>query len=141
VAKAIAASINNSSLASLSDFSAVGDGAILMIVKRSGGAFTPAFSLTKVVHPATRDITAAAGATAVVTSSVALGGAAVAGETWRVGITIGAGPTFVTTFAAASASTTAADIAAIPIATDGKFRLHRCTVVAEKDVTTLVGSV
>ena len=28
----------------------------------------------------------------------------------------------------------AADIAAIPIATDGKFRLHRCTVVGEKDL-------
>jgi hypothetical protein len=28
-----------------------------------------------------------------------------------------------------------ADIAAIPIATDGKFRLHRCDVVAEKDLT------
>ena len=28
----------------------------------------------------------------------------------------------------------AADIAAIPIATDGKFRLHRCTVVEEKDL-------
>ena len=30
---------------------------------------------------------------------------------------------------------TAADIAAIPTATDGKFRLHRCTVVAEKNLT------
>jgi len=29
----------------------------------------------------------------------------------------------------------AKDIAAIPIATDGKFRLHRCDVVAEKDLT------
>ena len=29
---------------------------------------------------------------------------------------------------------TAADIAAIPTATDGKFRLHRCTVVAEKNL-------
>jgi hypothetical protein len=28
----------------------------------------------------------------------------------------------------------AADIAAIPIATDGKFRLHRCSVVGEKDL-------
>ena len=28
----------------------------------------------------------------------------------------------------------AADIAAIPVATDGKFRLHRCTVVGEKDL-------
>jgi uncharacterized protein YjbI with pentapeptide repeats len=28
----------------------------------------------------------------------------------------------------------AADIAAIPIATDGKFRLHRCKVVGEKDL-------
>ena len=28
----------------------------------------------------------------------------------------------------------AADIAAIPIATDGKFRLHRCVVVGEKDL-------
>ena len=28
----------------------------------------------------------------------------------------------------------AADIAAIPLGTDGKFRLHRCTVVAEKDL-------
>ena len=28
----------------------------------------------------------------------------------------------------------ATDIAAIPTATDGKFRLHRCTVVAEKDL-------
>ena len=33
---------------------------------------------------------------------------------------------------------TAQDIAAIPTATDGKFRLHRCTVVGEKDITTLV---
>ena len=33
---------------------------------------------------------------------------------------------------------TAQDIAAIPTATDGKFRLHRCRVVAEKDVTTHV---
>ena len=33
-------------------------GAILMIVKRGGGAFTPAFSLTRVDHPATRDIVA-----------------------------------------------------------------------------------
>ena len=30
---------------------------------------------------------------------------------------------------------TAADIAAIPVATDGKFRVHRCTVVGEKDLT------
>jgi hypothetical protein len=29
---------------------------------------------------------------------------------------------------------TAADIACIPIATDGKFRLHRCAVVGEKDL-------
>ena len=29
---------------------------------------------------------------------------------------------------------TAADIAAIPTATDGKFRLHRCAVVGEKDL-------
>ena len=34
---------------------------------------------------------------------------------------------------------TAADIACIPTATDGKFRLHRCTVVGEKDVSALVG--
>ena len=35
----------------------------------------------------------------------------------------------------------AKDIACIPTATDGKFRLHRCTVVAEKDVSHLtVGS-
>ena len=34
---------------------------------------------------------------------------------------------------------TAADIAAIPLATDGKFRLHRCTVVGEKDIATLTG--
>ena len=33
---------------------------------------------------------------------------------------------------------TAQDIAAIPTATDGKFRLHRCTVVGEKDITDLV---
>jgi uncharacterized protein YjbI with pentapeptide repeats len=30
---------------------------------------------------------------------------------------------------------TAADIAAIPTATDGKFRLHRCTVVGERDIS------
>lgn len=29
---------------------------------------------------------------------------------------------------------TAADIAAIPVASDGKFRVHRCTVVAEKSL-------
>jgi len=34
---------------------------------------------------------------------------------------------------------TAADIACIPTATDGKFRLHRCTVVGEKDVSALEG--
>jgi hypothetical protein len=33
---------------------------------------------------------------------------------------------------------TAADIACIPTATDGKFRLHRCRVVGEKDITPLV---
>lgn len=33
---------------------------------------------------------------------------------------------------------TAADIAAIPTGTDGKLRLHRCTVVAEKDIAALV---
>ena len=32
---------------------------------------------------------------------------------------------------------TAADIASIPTATDGKFRLHRCTVVDEKDLVDL----
>jgi hypothetical protein len=32
----------------------------------------------------------------------------------------------------------AADIACIPTATDGKFRLHRCTVVGEKDVSAWV---
>ena len=32
----------------------------------------------------------------------------------------------------------AADIACIPTATDGKFRLHRCRVVEEKDVSRLV---
>ena len=29
---------------------------------------------------------------------------------------------------------TAKDIAVIPTASDGKFRLHRCTVVGEKDL-------
>jgi hypothetical protein len=29
---------------------------------------------------------------------------------------------------------TAQDIASIPIATDGKFRCHRCKIVAEKDL-------
>jgi hypothetical protein len=33
---------------------------------------------------------------------------------------------------------TAADIAAIPTATDGKFRLHRCKVVGEKDISGLL---
>lgn len=33
---------------------------------------------------------------------------------------------------------TAADIAAIPTATDGKFRLHRCAVVGEKDISAVV---
>jgi hypothetical protein len=33
---------------------------------------------------------------------------------------------------------TAKDIAAIPTGTDGKFRLHRCKVVAEKDAAVLV---
>jgi hypothetical protein len=33
---------------------------------------------------------------------------------------------------------TAADIACIPTATDGKFRLHRCRVVGEKDISALV---
>jgi hypothetical protein len=32
----------------------------------------------------------------------------------------------------------AKDIAAIPTATDGKFRLHRCKVVGEKDISALV---
>jgi hypothetical protein len=32
---------------------------------------------------------------------------------------------------------TAADIAAIPIGTDGKFRVHRCKIVGEKDLTEL----
>jgi uncharacterized protein YjbI with pentapeptide repeats len=34
----------------------------------------------------------------------------------------------------------AADIAAIPTGTDGKFRLYRCRVVGEKDVTALVSA-
>ena len=34
---------------------------------------------------------------------------------------------------------TAADIACIPTATDGKFRLYRATVVGEKDISGLVG--
>jgi hypothetical protein len=33
---------------------------------------------------------------------------------------------------------TAKDIACIPIATDGKFRLRKCTVVGEKDISELV---
>jgi hypothetical protein len=33
---------------------------------------------------------------------------------------------------------TAQDIAAIPTATDGKFRLHRCKVITEKDIAALV---
>jgi hypothetical protein len=33
---------------------------------------------------------------------------------------------------------TTADIACIPTATDGKFRLHRCTVVGQKDISALV---
>ena len=33
---------------------------------------------------------------------------------------------------------TAADIAAIPTATDGKFRVHRCRIVAEKDIRAYV---
>ena len=32
---------------------------------------------------------------------------------------------------------TAEDIAAIPIGTDGKFRVHRCKVVGEKDLAEL----
>jgi hypothetical protein len=35
---------------------------------------------------------------------------------------------------------TAADIACIPTGTDGKFRLHRCTVVSEKDVSGIVAT-
>jgi len=35
---------------------------------------------------------------------------------------------------------TAKDIACIPIASDGKFRLHRCTVVGEKDVAAILAS-
>jgi hypothetical protein len=31
----------------------------------------------------------------------------------------------------------AADIAAIPIGTDGKFRVHKCTIVGEKDLKEL----
>jgi hypothetical protein len=34
---------------------------------------------------------------------------------------------------------TAADIACIPTATDGKFRVHRCRIVGEKDIAGLVG--
>ncbi len=34
---------------------------------------------------------------------------------------------------------TAKDIAAIPTATDGKFRLRRCKVVGQKDISQLVG--
>ena len=36
---------------------------------------------------------------------------------------------------------TADDIAAIPTATDGKFRVHRCKIVAEKDISKLVGTI
>ena len=36
---------------------------------------------------------------------------------------------------------TAADIAVIPTATDGKFRLFRCTVISAKDITALVAPV
>ena len=36
---------------------------------------------------------------------------------------------------------TAADIAVIPTATDGKFRLFRCTVVSEKDIAALIAPV
>ena len=32
---------------------------------------------------------------------------------------------------------TAKDIAAIPIATDGKFRVRRCKIVGEKDLKSL----
>ena len=35
---------------------------------------------------------------------------------------------------------TAADVACIPTGTDGKFRLHRATVVGEKDITALVAT-
>lgn len=35
---------------------------------------------------------------------------------------------------------TAEDIAAIPHATDGKFRVHRCKIVGEKDISGLVTS-
>ena len=33
---------------------------------------------------------------------------------------------------------TAKDIAAIPVGTDGKVRLHRCKVVAEKDISSFI---
>jgi hypothetical protein len=33
---------------------------------------------------------------------------------------------------------TSKDIAAIPTATDGKFRVHKCKIVAEKDISKLV---
>ena len=36
---------------------------------------------------------------------------------------------------------TAADIAAIPTANDGKFRLYRCTVVAEKDISEIIAKI
>lgn len=36
---------------------------------------------------------------------------------------------------------TAADIAAIPAGTDGKFRLWACQVIAEKDIRQLVAAV
>ena len=34
----------------------------------------------------------------------------------------------------------AADIAAIPVGSDGKFRVHRCRIVAEKDIAALVAA-
>jgi hypothetical protein len=57
VARALAASINNSNL--LAAYSAIGDGGVLMILHRANTAFSPVFALTRVTHPAARDFVAA----------------------------------------------------------------------------------
>ncbi|MBV5331577.1 hypothetical protein JZU69_04155, partial [bacterium] len=85
VALALAQLINDSSDPLAAGFSAIGDGNLLVIVRRSGGAIVPVCSLTKVATSAVaRAITVGSGATTSSANTLSLSGSSYFGKVWSV---------------------------------------------------------
>ena len=78
VAAALAIAINESADLIAADFTATAEGSTLVIVKRNGGAFTAAFTVTPLGSLLPAEISSAT------TATLTLGGTPVAGEVWSL---------------------------------------------------------